>query len=49
MSTNDLKTILERHRMWLKNEEEGERAHLREADLRGSNLREEEMEMLDEH
>ena len=31
--------VLQRHAKWLKNEEGGEKANLRDADLRGANLR----------
>lgn len=39
MNTNDLKEILEKHKMWLNDEDGGERADLRGADLRGADLR----------
>lgn len=39
MNANDLKTILEKHKMWLNDEDGGEMADLRGADLRGANLR----------
>ena len=39
MDANDLKTILEKHKMWLDDEDGGERADLRGANLRGANLR----------
>lgn len=35
----DLEKILEYHKLWLKDEEEGQRADLREVDLRGADLR----------
>ena len=38
MNTDELKTILEQHKLWLNNEG-GERANLRCADLQGANLR----------
>ena len=40
MNANDLKTILEKHKMWLNDEDGGEMADLRGANLRGANLRE---------
>ena len=40
MDEQKLKQILESHGKWLRGEEGGERANLREADLRGANLRE---------
>ena len=39
MNANDLKTILEKHKMWLNDEDGGEMANLRWADLSGANLR----------
>ena len=38
MNANDLKTILEKHKMWLNDEDGGEMADLRGADLRGADL-----------
>ena len=38
MNANDLKTILEKHKMWLNDEDGGEMADLSEADLRGADL-----------
>ena len=38
MNTNELKTILEKHKMWLNDEDGGEMANLSEADLRWANL-----------
>lgn len=38
MKKEELKEILDRHQKWLKSEVEGERANLRNADLRGANL-----------
>lgn len=38
MNANDLKTILEKHRLWLNNEDGGKMADLSEADLRWANL-----------
>ena len=35
----DIKLILEKHAKWLRGEDGGERANLRDADLRGANLR----------
>ena len=40
MNNIDLKTILEKHRLWLNNEDGGKMANLSEADLRWANLRE---------
>jgi len=39
MNTDELKTMLEKHKLWLDDEEGGKRADLRDADLRGANLR----------
>lgn len=39
MNANDLKTILEKHKMWLNDEDGGEMANLRWADLRWADLR----------
>lgn len=39
MNNIDLKTILEKHKMWLNDEDGGEMANLSGADLRGANLR----------
>ena len=39
MNANDLKTILEKHRLWLNNEDGGKMADLSEADLRWADLR----------
>jgi len=38
MDANELKTVLEKHALWLADEEGGERANLSWADLRGANL-----------
>lgn len=38
MNANDLKTILEKHKMWLNDEDGGKMADLREADLIGADL-----------
>ena len=38
MNTDELKTILEQHKLWLE-DEGGARAYLRDADLQGANLR----------
>ena len=38
MNNIDLKTILEKHRLWLNNEDGGEMANLRGANLRGADL-----------
>ena len=38
MNANDLKTILEKHKMWLNDEDGGEMADLRGADLSGADL-----------
>lgn len=38
MNANDLKTILEKHKMWLNDEDGGEMAELRRADLRWAKL-----------
>ncbi len=38
MDQNELKEILKKHELWLNNEEGGERANLRRADLEGANL-----------
>ena len=40
MTQKELKMILDRHRKWLNDEEGGERANLREANLYRANLRE---------
>ena len=40
MTRTELSEILERHRKWLAGEAGGQRADLREADLRGADLRE---------
>lgn len=40
MNENDLKTILEKHRLWLNDEDGGEMANLRWADLSGADLSE---------
>ena len=40
MKANDLKTILEKHKMWLNDEDGGEKANLRGANLYGADLRE---------
>lgn len=39
MNANDLKTILEKHKMWLNDEDGGEMANLRGANLSGADLR----------
>ena len=39
MNANDLKTILEKHKMWLNDEDGGEMADLRGANLSGADLR----------
>lgn len=39
MNANDLKTILEKHKMWLNDEDGGEMANLRWANLSWANLR----------
>lgn len=39
MNANDLKTILEKYKMWLNDEDGGEMANLSGADLRGADLR----------
>ena len=39
MTTDELKTILDQHALWLKDEGGGVKADLRDADLRGANLR----------
>ena len=39
MNTDELKTMLEKHKLWLDDEEGGKRANLQYADLRGANLR----------
>ena len=39
MNADELKIVLENHKKWLLNENEGERADLSEADLRKANLR----------
>ena len=39
MNNIDMKTILEKHKMWLNDEDGGEMANLSGADLRGANLR----------
>ena len=39
MTQKELKAILDRHKKWLRNEENGERAALSRADLRGADLR----------
>jgi len=39
MTKEELKTILEKHSLWLKDAEGGVRANLRDADLHGANLR----------
>ena len=38
MNNIDMKTILEKHRLWLNNEDGGKMADLRGADLRGTDL-----------
>ena len=38
-TTEELQTILDLHKKWLYNKEEGKRADLRGANLRGANLR----------
>ena len=38
MNTNELKTILEKHKMWLNDEDGGEMANLSGADLSGADL-----------
>ena len=38
MNANDLKTILEKHKMWLNDEDGGEKANLYGADLSGADL-----------
>lgn len=38
MNQEELQTILERHKKWLRDEEGGERADLHYADLSGANL-----------
>ena len=40
MNANDLKTILEKHKMWLNDEDGGEMANLRGTDLSGARRRE---------
>lgn len=40
MNYNDLQTILDRHKKWLRNEDGGERANLLDADLSGADLSE---------
>lgn len=39
MKADELKEILKKHKMWINDEDGGERANLRGADLRGANLR----------
>ena len=38
MNANELKSILEQHNLWLEDHRKGERADLRDADLRGAGL-----------
>ena len=38
MDANELKSVLEKHKKWLNNEDGGKRADLSWADLRGANL-----------
>ena len=38
MTNDELKKIIEKHEKWLKDQDGGERADLRDADLRGANL-----------
>jgi len=39
METSKLTRIIEKHQKWLNNENDGERANLRDANLQGANLR----------
>ena len=39
MTSEEIKKVLDLHKKWLNNEQGGERANLREADLRRANLR----------
>ena len=39
MNTDELKTMLEKHKLWLDDEEGGKRANLQYADLEGADLR----------
>ena len=39
MNINELSKILENHKLWLKDRKKGERADLRDANLRGADLR----------
>ena len=39
MNADELRVVLEKHKKWLANEDEGERADLSKADLRGADLR----------
>ena len=47
MNTDELKTMLEKHKLWLDDEEGGKRADLRDADLRGANLQYADLEGAD--
>ena len=38
MDANELKSVLEKHKKWLNNEDGGKRAYLRGADLRGADI-----------
>ena len=43
MNADELRVVLEKHKKWLANNDEGELADLSEADLRNENLRKESM------
>ena len=47
MTSAEIKQVLDVHKNWLNNEQGGERANLREADLRGANLSEADLRRAD--
>ena len=47
MTSEEIKKVLDLHKKWLNNEQGGERANLREADLRGANLSEADLRRAD--
>ena len=49
MTSEEIKKVLDLHKKWLNNEQGGERANLREADLRGANLSEANLRGADLH
>ena len=44
MNTDELKTMLEKHKLWLDDEEGGKRADLEDANLEGADLRDADLD-----